>query len=137
MGVASPTVMRLAKHSFLFAAFLALAAVMGCTARGEPSDAGRDTPSFVPTDVPRLDTPTSPPDTPVPRDTPVTPPDVPRDGGGRLCASILCTSNDTCAAMCPTNPMGANCCDTAVGRCYAATSPSCPAPPGDGGMSMY
>jgi hypothetical protein len=131
--------MRLAKHAFASFAFLALTAVMGCTARGGPADAGRDAPSFPPIDAPRLDTPTSPPDTPVAL------PDVPartdtpaaRDAGGRLCASITCTTNENCASMCPPNPMGANCCDTAVGRCYASTMPMCPAPPGDGGMTRY
>jgi cysteine-rich repeat protein len=65
-------------------------------------------------------------------------PDAGTDGGSpRLCASITCTSDADCAAMCPANPMGANCCDRAVGRCYASTLAACPAPVGDAGMPMY
>jgi cysteine-rich repeat protein len=60
------------------------------------------------------------------------------DGGSPpLCSSITCTSDADCASRCPANPMGANCCDRAVGRCYASTMASCPVFSSDGGMTMY
>lgn len=129
--------MRLAKLSLVFFVFGLLAA--GCPRDGGPRDAGRDTPIAL-TDVPRPDSPFVMPDTPVaPPDVPAVPRDVPGGGrdAGRACFTFTCTADADCMAMCPANPMGANCCDTAVGRCYASTMPACPAMRPDGGMSMY
>jgi hypothetical protein len=72
-----------------------------------------------------------------PRDTGV---DAPRDSGVDApiaCSSVSCSTNSDCGLMCPLNPTGANCCDTALGRCFASTATMCPLPATDAGTTMY
>lgn len=83
---------------------------------------------IVRSDVPFIDTPV---------DTGV---DAPRDTGVDApvaCSSISCSTNSDCGLMCPLNPTGANCCDTALGRCFASTMTMCPLPATDAGTTMY
>jgi len=82
---------------------------------------------FVRTDVPTVDAPV---------DTGV---DAPRDTGVDApiaCSSVSCSTNSDCGLMCPLNPTGANCCDTALGRCFASASSMCPLPATDAGTTM-
>jgi hypothetical protein len=45
-----------------------------------------------------------------------------------------CNADSDCQNSCPVAQTGINCCDTATGLCYVASTPICPAPPNDGGV---
>lgn len=114
----------------LAGSMLAGSLVAGCANGSSDTDTGPMLPDvpFVRPDAPTID---------APRDTGV---DAPRDTGidaPVVCSSISCTTNSDCGLMCPLNPTGANCCDTALGRCFASTMTMCPLPPADAGTTMY
>lgn len=48
----------------------------------------------------------------------------------------MCNADSDCQNSCPVAQTGINCCDTATGLCYVASTPICPAPPNDGGVVM-
>ena len=127
--------MKLATLTASVLAVLACGSVLGCSSgRTTPPDTGarvtdtgglRDTP-FSPIDAPIPMTPDSPfigTDSPPPRTDTGRP--------GTMCVAT-CTSDSQCQTSCPANPLGANCCDTIAGVCYAAMVAVCPASmPGD------
>jgi hypothetical protein len=47
-----------------------------------------------------------------------------------------CNIDADCQNSCPVAQTGINCCDTATGLCYVASTPICPMPQTDGGTVM-